>query len=140
MAKTYAAALTPLREGGSELDEGAFAPYVDFLHRGGVVGIRRHERRAVRALDVMTGKQVWEFKLHSPPWAGLVSTAGGLVFGGSEEGNFFALDAASGKPLWHYPTGASIWGAAATTFMLDGRQFVLIPSGTTLVAFALPQP
>ena len=39
MAKTYAAALTPLREGGSALDEHAFAPYVDFLHRGGVVGI-----------------------------------------------------------------------------------------------------
>ncbi len=39
MAKTYAAALTPLRDGGAELDEQAFAPYVDFLHRGGVVGI-----------------------------------------------------------------------------------------------------
>jgi hypothetical protein len=34
--------------------------------------------------------------------------------------------------------GSPIHGAAATTFMLDGRQFVLIPSGQTLVAFALP--
>jgi len=33
--------------------------------------------------------------------------------------------------------GASIWGAAAVTYMLDGRQYVLIPSGTNLVAFAL---
>jgi dihydrodipicolinate synthase/N-acetylneuraminate lyase len=39
MAKTYAAALTPLRDDGQQLDEGAFAPYVDFLHRGGVDGI-----------------------------------------------------------------------------------------------------
>jgi dihydrodipicolinate synthase/N-acetylneuraminate lyase len=39
MARTYAAALTPLRNGGAELDEDAFAPYVDFLHRGGVVGV-----------------------------------------------------------------------------------------------------
>ena len=51
---------------------------------------------------------------------------------------FIAVDARSGKPLWHYPTGTSIWGAAAITFLLDGRQYVLIPSGTTLVAFALP--
>jgi dihydrodipicolinate synthase/N-acetylneuraminate lyase len=39
MAKTYAAALTPLREGGQELDEAVFGPYVDFLHRGGVDGV-----------------------------------------------------------------------------------------------------
>jgi alcohol dehydrogenase (cytochrome c) len=69
-----------------------------------------------------------------------MSTASGLVFAGDNEGNFLAVDARSGKPLWHYPTGASIWGAAATTFLLDGRQYVLIPSGTTLTAFALPQP
>jgi 4-hydroxy-tetrahydrodipicolinate synthase len=39
MARTYAAALTPLSDGGTALDEQAFAPYIDFLHRGGVVGI-----------------------------------------------------------------------------------------------------
>jgi len=39
MVRTYAAALTPLRNGGTVLDEEAFAPYVDFLHRGGVVGV-----------------------------------------------------------------------------------------------------
>jgi glucose dehydrogenase len=49
-----------------------------------------------------------------------------------------ALDANTGKPLWHYQTGFALWGAAATTFMLDGRQYVVIPSGATLVAFALP--
>ena len=48
-----------------------------------------------------------------------------------------AFDATTGKNLWR--TGAPIWGAAATTFMLDGRQYVLIPSGTTLTAFALPR-
>jgi alcohol dehydrogenase (cytochrome c) len=59
------------------------------------------------------------------------------VFAGDNEGNFMAVDARTGKPLWHYPTGQSIWGAASTTYMLDGRQYVLIPSGTTLTAFAL---
>ena len=41
---------------------------------------------AIRALDPATGELRWEFKLHSPPWAGVLSTAGGLVFSGSDEG------------------------------------------------------
>ena len=61
----------------------------------------------------------------------------GVVFAGDNEGNFTAVDARTGAPLWHYPMGTSIWGAAATTYMLDGRQYVLIPSGTNLTAFAL---
>ena len=48
-----------------------------------------------------------------------------------------AFDARTGKNLWHYQTGSALY-AAATTYMLDGRQYVLIPSGTTLTAFALP--
>ncbi len=47
----------------------------------------------------------WEFKLITPPLAGLLSTAGGLVFGGAEEGNFFALDADTGKLLWELQLG-----------------------------------
>jgi len=51
-----------------------------------------------------------------------MSTASGVVFAGDNEGNFTAFDAQHGKPLWHYPTGSSIWGAASMTYMLDGRQ------------------
>jgi hypothetical protein len=50
---------------------------------------------AIRALQAETGEMKWEFKLLSPPWAGVLSTAGGLVFSGSDEGNFYALDAQS---------------------------------------------
>ena len=50
----------------------------------------------------------WEFKLLTPPWTGLLSTAGGLVFGGTEEGNFFALDADTGQPLWDLQLGAAV--------------------------------
>src|ERR1035438_7092297 len=42
---------------------------------------------AIRALEATTGRMVWEFRLHSPPWAGVLATAGGLVFSGSDEGN-----------------------------------------------------
>jgi PQQ-dependent dehydrogenase (methanol/ethanol family) len=108
-------------------------------------GVRRVADRvfdygALRAIDPSTGDRKWELRYATPSLAGVMSTASGLVFAGDNEGNFTAVDARTGKALWHYPTGTSIWGAAATTFLLDGRQFVLIPSGTTLVAFALSQP
>ena len=51
-----------------------------------------------------------------------------------------AFDARTGKNLWHYQTGTALTGPAAVTYLLDGRQFVLVPAGATLVAFALPDP
>jgi alcohol dehydrogenase (cytochrome c) len=92
---------------------------------------------AVRALDVLTGKLLWEFKLHSPPWAGLLSTAGGLVFGGSEEGNFFALHSETGKSLWQFQTGGRIH-ANPVSFAIDGRQHIAIASGGAILVFGLP--
>ena len=91
---------------------------------------------AIRALDVLTGKQQWEFMLHSPPWAGVMATAGGLVFGGSNEGNVFALDASTGKALWDFQTG----GAVRTNpmgFAVDGKQRVVSTGGSTLYVFGL---
>jgi alcohol dehydrogenase (cytochrome c) len=70
--------------------------------------------------------------------AGVMSTASGVVFSGDAEGNFMAFNARTGKNLWRYQTGSAIHGVGATTYMLDGRQYVLIPSGTNLTAFALP--
>jgi alcohol dehydrogenase (cytochrome c) len=105
-------------------------------------GVRRDGEKpwgALRAIDPTTAEQRWEFRHASPSLAGVMSTASGVVFSGNNEGEFMAFDAATGKNLWRYQTGAPIWGAAATTFMLDGRQYVLIPSGTTLTAFALPR-
>ena len=106
---------------------------------GGVVWIDRDQGYgALRAIDVKTGERQWEFRYPSAPMAGVMTTASGLVFAGDHEGNFMAFEASSGRNLWHYQTGSRIWGAAAMTHVLDGRQHVLIPSGTTLVAFALP--
>jgi alcohol dehydrogenase (cytochrome c) len=93
---------------------------------------------ALRAIDATTGERKWEFRYASPTFAGVLSTASGVVFAGDNEGNFMAFDSRSGKNLWHYPTGSSIWGGAPMTYLLDGRQYVVIPSGATLTAFALP--
>ena len=92
---------------------------------------------AVRALDVHTGKLRWEFRLQSPPWAGLLTTGGGLVFGGTNEGNFFALDAPTGKPLWDFQTGGGI-SANPVSFGIDGKQVVAIAAGHAVFVFGLP--
>ena len=92
---------------------------------------------AVRALEVETGQVRWEFPLHSPPWAGVLSTAGGLVFGGTNEGNFFALDALTGEAMWEFQTGGEI-RANPISFSIDGKQHVAIAAGQALFVFALP--
>jgi alcohol dehydrogenase (cytochrome c) len=89
---------------------------------------------AIRALEAATGRMKWEFKLHSPPWAGVMSTAGGLVFGGSDEGNFFALDSETGKALWDFQTGAPIT-ANPVSFLVDEKQYVAVAAGRVLYVF-----
>ncbi|HZO85836.1 MAG TPA: PQQ-binding-like beta-propeller repeat protein, partial [Verrucomicrobiae bacterium] len=91
---------------------------------------------AVRALEATTGQLKWEFKIQSPPWAGVLSTAGGLLFGGTDEGNFFALDAETGKPLWDFQVGAAI-RANPVSFAIGGKQYVAISGGNALFVFAL---
>jgi len=91
---------------------------------------------AVRALDAKTGTLAWDFRLPSPPWAGVMSTAGGLVFGGSNEGNFFALDAKSGKPLWQFQTGGQI-RSGPMSFLAGDKQHVAVAGGHAIFVFAL---
>jgi len=91
---------------------------------------------ALRALNALTGEQAWEFPVHSPPWCGLLSTAGDLVFSGTMEGDFFALDAVNGKLLWRVQTGGEIW-ANPISYSYEGKQFIAIAAGSSLIAFAL---
>lgn len=93
---------------------------------------------AMRAIDPATGAVKWEYKYFSPSMAGTLSTASGLVFGGDMDGNVMAFEAATGKHLWHFQTGSPIY-AAPVTYMLDGRQYVVLAAGTTLFSFALPE-
>jgi alcohol dehydrogenase (cytochrome c) len=91
---------------------------------------------AIRALEPTTGKQAWEYKLLSPPWTGVMSTAGGLVFSGSNEGNIFALDARTGKPLWNFHSGGQVSGNPIS-FTIDGQQHVAIAANKVLYVFGL---
>lgn len=77
--------------------------------------------------------------MYSAGWSGVLSTAGGLVFVGDNEGNLMAFDATSGENLWHFQTGSPIF-AAPMSYLLDGEQYIVIPSGSALFAFGLPEP
>jgi alcohol dehydrogenase (cytochrome c) len=92
---------------------------------------------AVRAIEPDTGKMKWEFRHTSPTWSGVLSTAGGLLFTGDAEGNFIALDAATGKALWHFQTGGAVY-ASPMAFAVDAKQYLAIAAGGSLYAFGLP--
>jgi len=90
------------------------------------------------ALDYKTGKPAWKHRypgLGAGSANGLLTTAGGLLFGGDVSGNLVSYDARTGQILWHAKLGAV--SNAPQTYMLDGRQYLLVASGDTLFAFAV---
>jgi glucose dehydrogenase len=74
----------------------------------------------------------------SGPTSGLLATAGGLVFTGDAEGYLIAFDARTGKVLWRFQTGAAISGPPIS-YALDGRQYIAVAAGPTMLTFALPK-
>jgi alcohol dehydrogenase (cytochrome c) len=117
--------------------ESKYTPGEPFMAGGGRAVNGDDAWGAVRALEATTGKLKWEFKLITPPMSGVLSTAGGLVFGGTDEGNFFALDAETGKPLWDLQLGGAI-RANPMSFAVDGKQYVAIAAGYSLFVCGLP--
>jgi alcohol dehydrogenase (cytochrome c) len=92
----------------------------------------------VKAIDPETGRTMWDFKLFQGSLNdGVMATAGGVLFAASRDGNFFALDAATGKYLWRYQTGGPTT-ASPMGFAVDGRQYVAIASGDAIYCFGLP--
>jgi alcohol dehydrogenase (cytochrome c) len=91
--------------------------------------------RFLRAIDIQTGKIVWQLPAGGPGWGGVLST-GGLIFFCDESGTFAAADAKSGKLLWHFDLNQS-WHASPMTYMVDGRQYIAVASGSNFIAFAL---
>jgi alcohol dehydrogenase (cytochrome c) len=96
------------------------------------------ESGVVKAIDPFTGEAKWDFRFHRAGWGGTLSTSGGLLFAGDEDGYLVALDSASGKLLWKMNTGAA-HASAPITYMVDGRQYVSMPAGAALITFALPK-
>lgn len=83
---------------------------------------------SLKAIDPDTGEWVWEYKNDAPLWGGVMSTAGGLVFFGTPEGKFIALDDETGEELWSFQLGSGIVGQPVT-WEMEGEQYVSVVSG-----------
>ncbi len=120
-------------------DAPEFQPGEPFFGGGGGGGARFRPEESWGKLIAMvpeTGEIRWEHRILAPPWAGVLSTAGNLVFSATPSGNFYALDARTGKELWHFNGGDRVF-ASPITFLSRGRQLITLPIGDMLIAFGL---
>jgi lanthanide-dependent methanol dehydrogenase len=86
-------------------------------------------RGVVTAWDPIARKAAWEVKEKFPVWSGTVVTAGDVVFYGTMDGWFKALDATSGKELWRFKTGSGIIGQPVVYRGPDEKEYVAVLSG-----------
>jgi alcohol dehydrogenase (cytochrome c) len=95
-------------------------------------------QRILRAIDIHTGKVVWELPQTGPDnsWGGALSTASGVVFFGDDGGALSAADGTNGKLLWSFQTN-HMWKASPMTYAFDNKQFVAVAAGSNILAFGL---
>ena len=91
---------------------------------------------AFRALHPTTGELAWEYRLHTKPQSGVLTTAGGIAFCGTMEGYFLALDAFTGEELWRINVGGPII-AGPISYLSEGKQQIAVAAGSAIFAFAL---
>jgi alcohol dehydrogenase (cytochrome c) len=93
-------------------------------------------KKSVVAVDSSTGQIKWRRELAATPSGGMLSTASDLLFYGDSAGHLVALDARTGDPRWHFPTGSAI-SAPPVTYEFEGKQCVSVASGNLIITFAL---
>ncbi|MEO8139129.1 MAG: PQQ-binding-like beta-propeller repeat protein, partial [Gemmatimonadota bacterium] len=101
------------------------------------------------AINLATGKIVWQNKVAQPMMGGALATAGGLTFTGEGNGKFNAFDSRTGKLLWQFQAGAGC-NSAPMSFSFKGEQMVAVscggnaqlayPLGDAVMVFGLPKP
>jgi alcohol dehydrogenase (cytochrome c) len=119
--------LTPVPKG----ERGGLSTGVRFSLRPRPDSDGRYGR--VQAIDLTTGKTLWKARHRAPQSAGVLATAGGLVFSGSIDREFRAHDAATGKVLWQTRLN-DVPSAAPITYEVNGKQYVAM-----IVGFGSPQ-
>jgi PQQ-dependent dehydrogenase (methanol/ethanol family) len=92
---------------------------------------------AIKAIDPETGAVQWAHKINRVSLsAGVLATAGGLVFAATGDGSLIALEARSGTQLWSFSADSNI-AASPMSYAVDGEQFIAIAAGQTVFSFAL---
>jgi lanthanide-dependent methanol dehydrogenase len=112
---------------GSEVSYIAGTPYVGAttVYKAGPGG----NEGDLTAWDPAAGKAVWEIPEKYPAWSGTVVTAGDLVFYGTMEGWFKAVNARTGQVVWQFKTGSGVIGQPVTYRGPDGHQYIAVFSG-----------
>jgi alcohol dehydrogenase (cytochrome c) len=82
----------------------------------------------LQAMNLQTGEMLWDFREMAPPTSAIVATAGGLIFSGTLDHRFKALDQSSGKILWETAIG-DIPASFPVTYMANGKQYVAVAIG-----------
>jgi alcohol dehydrogenase (cytochrome c) len=98
----------------------------------------------LKAIDYKTGNVVWQHAYQSEGagglgGAGILTTAGKLLFTGDPGGNLIAFDPKDGSPLWHFRLLSPV-SNGPMTFTMEGKQYLVVGAGDTLYAFALLSP
>lgn len=96
-------------------------------------------KKRLLAFDPSSGKFAWINPQvgRAQSWGGVMTTATGLVFFADDSDSFEAVDARTGKSLWHFNTGQTLH-ASPMSYAVDGKQYVAVASGDDLFTFALP--
>lgn len=102
-------------------------------------GLGEPTTASIKAIDPETGGTKWEYKISRGSLAaGVLATAGGVVFAATGEGSLIGLDARTGALLWHFQAGGTI-ASSPISYAVDGKQFVAIAAGGVLYSFGLPE-
>ena len=127
--------MRPAKVGDTQADRASAVAFHGTIAAVGPFGVTAST--ILTAYEPVSGRQVWYTELPRSTNAGNFVTAGDLLFQGIGDGNFYALDARSGKPLFKYTAKTGI-RASPMTYQVNGQQFVSVVAGNTVLAFGLP--
>ena len=96
-------------------------------------------QKILLAYDFNSETFAWKYPQVSMGYSngGTMTTAGGIVFFADDAHSFEAVDAKTGRPLWHFNTGQTI-SASPMSYAVNGKQYVAIAAGSDIFSFALP--
>jgi alcohol dehydrogenase (cytochrome c) len=117
----------------------AFKPGQTYYSTGARHNEGDYNQKILLAYSLDGDKPAWRYvqagRGHSA--GGTMTTAGGLVFFGDDAESFEAVEAQTGKPLWHFHTGQNI-AASPMSYAINSKQYVAIAAGSDIFSFALP--
>ena len=115
-----------------------FEPGQTFYNTGTKRSPTEQAQKVLLALSPSDGKVVWRYPQvgTGTSWAGTLTTAGGLLFFGDDSESFEAVEASTGRALWHFSTGQTMH-ASPMSYAVDGVQYVAIAAGSDVLSFSL---